>query len=42
MYVLVSALAGLSLAVVSVLGLVQVRNTTPDPVDEPLVVYGDR
>ena len=40
--VVVAALAGAVLGTTSVVGLVQTRTTTPDPVAEPLVVYGTR
>lgn len=38
----IAALAGAGLAVVGALGLVTSQTATPDPVDKPLVVYGER
>jgi hypothetical protein len=38
----VAAVVGIVLAVGTSLTLVQLSTATPDPVDKPLVVYGDR
>lgn len=40
--VVVVALAGAVLGTTAVLGVVQTRSAAPDPVAEPLVVYGSR
>ena len=42
MSTLVSAVMGALLAALSVVGVVQSQSATPEPVSEPLVVYGVR
>ena len=37
-----TAVVGLLLAVGTTFGIVSAANTTPEPVDEPVVVYGER
>jgi hypothetical protein len=39
---LIAALVGLLVAVGTSVSLVEMQTQTPDPVDKPLVVYGDR
>lgn len=38
----IAAVAGVVLAVVASFGIVASANETPEPVDEPLVTYGER
>ena len=40
--VVVAGIVGLLIAVGTSVTLVQLQSQTPDPVDKPLVVYGDR
>ncbi len=42
MAVVVAALGGAALAATAGLGLVQAASSTPEPVSEPLVQYGER
>ena len=37
-----AAVVGLVLAVVTVLGIANAANSEPDPVDDPVVLYGER
>jgi hypothetical protein len=37
-----TALAGVALAVVAAFGLASTSDSTPEPVDEPTVMYGER
>lgn len=37
-----TAVAGLLLAVGTTFGIVSAASSTPEPVDEPVVVYGER
>lgn len=42
MSTLVSAVVGALVATLSIVGVVQSQSSTPEPVSEPLVVYGER